>query len=133
MQVPGYLEQQDELKAAGVHEVIVYCVNDGAVMEAWAKDQGVEQGPEGLLTFMGDPSGQLTKALDMLLDHPGPQSKGIINRCKRFALYLESGVVKAIKVSEAPDDPAGDDNPEATCAPAILEVIRGVTGGKSEL
>ena len=30
-QVPGYLEQQEALKAAGIEEVIVYCVNDPAV------------------------------------------------------------------------------------------------------
>ena len=30
-QVPGYLEKQEELKAAGIEEVIVYCVNDPAV------------------------------------------------------------------------------------------------------
>ena len=31
-QVPGYLESQDALKEAGIEEVIVYCVNDPAVM-----------------------------------------------------------------------------------------------------
>ena len=30
-QVPGYLENQEALKEAGVDEVIVYCVNDPAV------------------------------------------------------------------------------------------------------
>ena len=39
--MPGYLEQQDTLKALGIDEVIVYCVNDGAVMTAWKKDQGL--------------------------------------------------------------------------------------------
>ncbi len=53
----------DALKALGVSEVIVYCVNDGAVMDAWAKDQGVDQSDAGLLTMMGDPSSALTKAL----------------------------------------------------------------------
>ena len=31
MQVPGYLENQEALKAAGIDEVLVYCVNDPAV------------------------------------------------------------------------------------------------------
>ena len=35
MQIPGYLAAQDELKAAGIEEVMVFCVNDGAVMTAW--------------------------------------------------------------------------------------------------
>ena len=31
-QVPGYLESEDALKEAGIEEVIVFCVNDPAVM-----------------------------------------------------------------------------------------------------
>jgi hypothetical protein len=45
------LEAQKALKAAGVDEVLVYCVNDGAVMGAWAKNQGVEG---SMITFLGD-------------------------------------------------------------------------------
>ena len=47
MQVPGYLENVDALKKAGVDEVIVFCVNDGAVMDAWATDQKVDQSSKG--------------------------------------------------------------------------------------
>jgi phage terminase small subunit len=39
VQVPAYLAKQSELKAKGISEVVVYCVNDMAVMEAWAKAQ----------------------------------------------------------------------------------------------
>ena len=39
--VPGYLAKQADLKAKGVEEVIVCSVNDGAVMEGWAKDQNL--------------------------------------------------------------------------------------------
>ena len=84
----------------------------------------------GRITFLGDPSGELTRKLDMELNHPGPQSKGIIGRCKRFALYVVKGEVKYVAISEAEDDPAGDDRPEATLAQAMLGVI---TGMKDEL
>ncbi len=33
------MEKQDALRAAGVNEVIIMAVNDGAVMQAWAKSQ----------------------------------------------------------------------------------------------
>lgn len=121
MQIPGYLENQDALKAAGVDEVLVYCVNDGAVMQAWAKDQGVEDNK--LITFMGDPSAKLTALFDMQLAHPGPQGVGLFNRCKRHAVLVVDGVVKNVAISEKVDDPAGDDFPESTCAPAMLEAI----------
>lgn len=129
MQIPGYLENADALKKVGVDEVIVFCVNDGAVMDAWAKDQGVDQGPKGLLTLMGDPTGIMTTTLGMQLAHPGPMGKGLIGRSKRFALYAEDGVVKVLKMSEGPgpngeEDPAGDDFPEASCAPALISDIK---------
>ena len=128
MQIPGYLEHQAALKAAGVDEVMVFCVNDGAVMTAWQKDQGAD---ESLLTFYGDPSGALTKALGMVLDHPGPQGKGLFGRTKRFAAIVKNGVVKALEISERPDDPAGDDYPESSCAPSMLEHLASLA--KSEL
>lgn len=46
-QVPEYLEKQDALKAAGVDAVIVFCVNDGAVMHGWEIDQGIKRGSSG--------------------------------------------------------------------------------------
>lgn len=120
MQVPGYLEAQDALKVRGIDEVLVYCVNDGAVMDAWAKDQKIEG---SIITFMGDPSRALTDALGMVLDHPGPMSVLGYMRCKRFALYLVDGVVKVLRVSEGPNDPAGDEDPSATTAEAMIEAI----------
>ena len=73
--------------------MIIFCVNDGAVMEAWAKDQEVDDSK--LVTLMGDPTGEVTSALGMELSHPGPEGKGLVGRCKRFAAYLVNGVVTA--------------------------------------
>ena len=39
--MPGYKKARNEVRDAGIDEVIVYCVNDAAVMEAWAKDQKI--------------------------------------------------------------------------------------------
>lgn len=112
-------------------EVVIYCVNDGAVMNAWAKDQGVYD--EGTITQMfGDPSGEFTKACGMEMTHPGPASVGIIGRCKRFAMYVVNGIVEIVAVSEAEDDPAGDAFPEATCAPAMIEAIKEFNQAKKE-
>jgi peroxiredoxin len=48
-----------ELAEKGVDEVIVFCVNDAAVMVAWAADQGIDK--KGIITFMADTRGELTK------------------------------------------------------------------------
>ncbi|KAL3898512.1 MAG: hypothetical protein SGARI_006654, partial [Bacillariaceae sp.] len=104
---------------AGIEEVIVYCVNDGAVMTAWEKDQGTEG---TIVTMMGDPSGEFTKTVDMEMTHPGPIGVGIIGRCKRWAMLVDDGVVKDVAVAESELDPAGDDFPEKTLAPALIEM-----------
>ena len=95
-------------------------MNDSAVMKAWEKDQGVTG---SMITFMGDPLGEFTKACDMELTHPGPASVGIVGRCKRFAMYVEQNVVKYVAVSESDDDPAGDADPSATCHEAMIKAI----------
>jgi len=94
---------------------------DGAVMKAWGKDQKID-GTN--IRFMGDPAAELTKKLDMEMNHPGPASDGIIGRCKRHALIVDDGQVKWFAISEDDDDPAGDEDPEDTCAPAILEALK---------
>lgn len=47
----------------------MYAVNDGAVMGAWEEDQKTAG---TLVDLMGDPRSELTNALDLVLDHPGP-------------------------------------------------------------
>jgi len=109
---------QEKLKAKGVSDVVVYCVNDGAVMTAWAKDQGVEG---SIITFLGDPRSELTEALGLVLDHPGPMSVLGNKRCKRFSMLIDDGVIKTINVAAAEDDPAGDSNPAVSLVEKMLE------------
>ena len=67
---------------------------------------------------------EFTKALDLQMTHPGPPSVGIVGRSKRFALYVTKGEVKYMAVSEGPDDPAGDADPSASLADAMLKAIK---------
>lgn len=46
------------------------------------------------------------------MTHPGPMSVLGNLRCKRFALFVDRGVVTGVEVSEAPDDPAGGSEEE---------------------
>lgn len=121
------MEATKEIKEHMVDEVLVFCVNDGAVMDAWAKDQGVDQ-ENGLMKFFGDPTSALTDALNIRLEHPGPKFKGLIRRSKRTASYVEDGIIKAFAIAEKPDDPAGDDFPEVTLWPAMKMKIEEVSG-----
>jgi len=127
--VPGYLANQKALKDLGVDDIIVYCVNDGAVMAAWAEDQGVKcledsaDDPDHIVHLFADPYGLVTEALDMELTAAGPKMVGLVNRSKRFALYVVNGTVQIARIAEAEDDPAGDDRPDSTLAEAMIEAI----------
>lgn len=150
----------DALKELGVDEVLIYCVNDGAgenflgciatlsgrnvhscqfvflsssdaVMTAWGESQGVPS--DSIIKLMGDPYGELTEKLGMELQHLGPKEKGLINRCKRFALYSVDGIVKIVRVAERENDPAGDDFPDDTLAEAMIDAIKAFGSSKEEL
>ena len=109
MQVPEYLGAEAALKSKGIEKMFIYCVNDGAVMSAWGDELDVHGSH---ITLLADPNGALTHALGMAMTHPGPAGLLGPNRCKRFVLVVEDGKVTNMAISEAEDDPAGDNNPE---------------------
>jgi peroxiredoxin 5 len=119
----------DSLKAAGVDDIMIYSVNDGAVITAWSEDQGVPlELDDGILHLFADPYGKVTEALGMEMTHHGPLSVGLVGRCKRFALYIVDGVVKIVRVAEKDDDPAGDDFPDVTLAESMVVAIQSLKG-----
>ena len=93
--LPGFVEHYQEFRKRGV-EVVCMAVNDAFVMKAWAKDRGV---PEGLL-MLADGNGDFAKSLGLEMD---ASKFGMGMRSKRFALYVEDGVVKQVHV-EAPGE-----------------------------
>ena len=109
---------------------VVYYIVYYTVMTAWGESQGVPE--QSIIKLFGDPFGQVTETLEMQLEHAGPKKKGLVNRCKRFALYIENGVVKIVRVAEAEDDPAGDERPDATLAESMIEAILALRGEKKD-
>uniref|UniRef100_A0A7S4EVP1 Uncharacterized protein n=1 Tax=Chrysotila carterae TaxID=13221 RepID=A0A7S4EVP1_CHRCT len=91
-------------------------------MAAWKKDQGLTS--ESMIEFLADTQSELTEKLGITITHPGPGSVlgAQTKRCKRSALFVDDGVIKVFNVSERPDDPAGDDDPSASCVEAMLAV-----------
>ncbi len=101
-------------------------------MTAWAESQGVPE--DSIIKLMGDPYAELTEKLEMELTHAGPKQVGLINRCKRFALYVVDGIVQIVRVAESDDDPAGDAFPDVTLAESMVEAIKTLqTTSKDEL
>jgi len=113
--------------------VFVVCVNDGAVMTAWKKDQGVAGSEK--IEFVADTQGDLTKALNLTLTAPDVKTAGPgrvlgahTNRCKRSAMLVEDGIIKVLKIAEkgpeGQEDPAGDDFPEVTLVENFLPLCK---------
>jgi glutaredoxin/glutathione-dependent peroxiredoxin len=71
-------------------------VNDPFVMKAWAASQNAPAD----MDILADGNGDFAKALGLEMDASG---YGMGIRSKRFALYLEDGVVKLLEV-EAPGE-----------------------------
>ena len=92
--VPGYVEQADALKAAGVDEIWCVSVNDAFVMGAW----GREQKTAGKVRMMADGSADFVRAAGLTLDLT---SRGMGVRSQRFSMLVKDGIVKALSI-EAP-------------------------------
>jgi len=88
--VPSYM-QHPAIKTAG--QVFVVSVNDAFVMKAWAEAMDPAQQTE--FRFLGDPSAEFTKALDLGFD--GSAIFGGI-RSKRYALEVKDGKVASAHV-----------------------------------
>ena len=89
--VPGYVEQFDALKAAGVDEIWCVSVNDAFVMGAW----GREQKTSGKVRMMADGSATFSNAIGLTLDLT---AKGMGVRSQRFSMLVDDGVVKALNI-----------------------------------
>jgi len=109
------------LKKEGVDSVIVYAVNDGAVMSAWEQDQKTKG---SLIRLLGDTRSEFAKKLGLVLDHPGPMGVLGNHRCKRFSMLVKDCKIKTLNVAAAADDPAGDDRPEVSMVDKMLEDLR---------
>src|SRR6476620_7913207 len=93
--LPGYVEHFNEFRKKGI-EVACLSVNDPFVMQAWGQSQHV---PDELL-MLADGNGAFTRALGLEMD---ASAYGMGTRSKRFALYVEDGVVKQVFL-EAPGE-----------------------------
>jgi peroxiredoxin len=92
--VPGYVDQADAIKQAGVDEIWCVSVNDAFVMGAW----GREQKANGRVRMMADGSAQFALATGLTLDLT---SKGMGMRSNRYSMIVKDGKVVALNV-EAP-------------------------------
>lgn len=94
--VPSFIRTRDGFAAKGVDEIICVSVNDPFVMKAWGEATGADKAG---ITMLADADSSFTKAMGLAFDAP---PVGLLARSKRYALYAEDGVVKALHMEESP-------------------------------
>jgi peroxiredoxin len=92
--VPGYVQNAEGFKAAGVDEIWCVSVNDAFVMGAWGRDQKTA----GKVRMMADGSADFAKATGLTFDLT---SRGMGLRSQRYSMLVKDGVVQSLNV-EAP-------------------------------
>lgn len=89
--VPGYVQNFDAFKAAGVDEIWCVSVNDAFVMGAWARDQKTA----GKVRMLGDGSAAFAQATGLTLDLT---SRGMGVRSNRYSMLVKDGKVAALNI-----------------------------------
>ena len=92
--VPGYVQNAETLKGAGVDEIWCVSVNDAFVMGAWARDQQTG----GKVRMLADGSADFARATGLTLDLT---ARGMGLRSNRYSMLVKDGKVASLNV-EAP-------------------------------
>src|SRR5262249_24871522 len=98
-----------ELRAKGVDTIACLSVNDAFVMNAWGKDQKVED----KVLMLADGNGDFTRAVGLEMDGTG---YGMGKRSRRYAMGVQDGGGKKLNV----------ENPgafEVSSAEAVLKAL----------
>jgi len=115
-QLPAYEEMYDRFKQAGVDEVYCVSVNDGFVMNAWAKELGVEK-----VKLLADGNADFTDSMGMLCTK---RAKGFANRSWRYSLYAVNGIVQGAFIEPGFNHKDEDDDPYTCTDPeTMIQII----------
>ena len=105
--LPGFIAHADEIKAAGIDEIVCLSVNDVYVMRAWEEHSGAS----GKVAMYGD-DGSFVKALGLALEIP---RFGLGVRAKRFTMLVRNGRVEQLNVEDSPSN-VGVSSAEHMCS-----------------
>lgn len=114
--LPGYEQHYDDLKNAGIDEVYCLSVNDAFVMNAWAKDQGIQN-----VKLIPDGSCEFTKQIGMLVQK---DNLGFGERSWRYSLLIDDGEIKKAFVEPGFEDNCPDDPFEVSDAQTMLSYLK---------
>jgi len=89
--LPGYIENIARFKEKGF-TVTFIAVNDPFVMKSWSEVSNANG-----IDMLADGNCDLTEELGLVMDGSG---FGLGNRCQRFAMIIENGVVNSVDIEQ---------------------------------
>jgi len=89
--LPGYIENIQNFKDKN-YSVVFIAVNDPFVMQSWSEASNASD-----IDMLADGNCDLTNELGLTMDGFG---FGLGNRCKRFAMIVDDGIVQSIDIEE---------------------------------
>ena len=108
-QLPGFEENYDKIRNQDIDEVYCMSVNDAFVMNAWAKQQQIEN-----VKVIPDGSGNMTRFLGMLI---GKNHLGFGLRSWRFMCVVNDGVIEQWWQEHGINNEGTDDDPYEQSTP----------------
>jgi len=115
-QLPGFEEQYEEFVQLGIDDIYCISVNDGFVMNAWAKEQGIEK-----VKLIPDGNAFFTRSMGYLVNK---SNLGFGQRSWRYAAVVENGVIEKMFVEDGMRDNADTDPYEVSTPEAVLEYVK---------
>ncbi len=115
-QVPGYEKHYDEIKANGVDEVYCVSVNDAFVMNAWARDQGIEK-----VKMIPDGNAEFTEGVGFSTTF---KNRGFGQRSWRYSAVITDGIIEKEFVEPGLVEDSDPDPFEVSDAETMLAYLK---------
>lgn len=115
-QLPGFEEKYDDFIGSGIDDIYCVSVNDGFVMNAWAKDQGIEK-----VKLIPDGNAYFTRSMGMLVTK---SNLGFGERSWRYAAVVDNGIIEKLFIEAGKRDNADNDPYEVTSPETILSYLK---------
>jgi peroxiredoxin len=108
-QLPGYDTKYKEFTKYDIHDVYCLSINDGFVMNAWAKELGIMN-----VKMIPDGNGDFTRAMGMQVEKA---NLGFGYRSWRYSMVVDDGEIQVMfvedgKIGNCPTDPYEVSDPD---------------------
>jgi len=115
-QLPGFEQQFSDFKAQGIDAIYCVSVNDGFVMNEWARTLNIKN-----VTVIPDGAGAFTEGMDMTVDM---SAIGFGKRSRRYAAVVNNNTVEQMFLE--PESSATDPDPYSVSSPEnVMKYLKG--------